>query len=249
MKTWTVITMMVAAALIVAGSAAAQGPQGKQGHPGKGLKQLFQEADANKDGKATFEEVKAVRPGMTQERYSRLDRNHDSVLTQEDATLGRRQFMMKMKQADANGDGKTSLEEAKAACPKMDEALFNRLDRNHDGALNQEDRPANGPGKQGQMRGKGAGKGACAMGGGQGKHQMRGKGACGQGQGQGVQAQRQQRRQEWRNKMQQADTDKDGNITYAEIKAVCPNMTEDRFKNRDRNGDGALSPEDRKSKN
>ncbi len=194
MKMWTVITMMAAAALIAAGSAAAQGPQGKQGHQGKGLKQLLQEADANKDGKATFEEVKAVRPGMTQER-------------------------------------------------------FNLLDRNHDGVLSNEDRPANGPGKQGRMRGNGAGNGACGQGLGQGNQQIRGKGACGQGQGQGIQAQRQQRRQEWRNKMQQADADKDGKVTYAEIKTVCPNMTEERFKNRDRNGDGVLSPEDRKPKN
>lgn len=50
----------------------------------------------------------------------------------------------KLRQADANGDGKLSQEEAKTAFPRMNERIFHRLDRNKDGFLSKEDRNRRG---------------------------------------------------------------------------------------------------------
>jgi len=132
--------MIVAAAVLAAGPVWAQGPHGKQGHPGKGFKQLFQEADVNHDGNVTFDELKAVRPGMTQERYTKLDRNGDGTLDDKDLARGKRQLVAKLKQADANKDGKVTYSEAKTVFPKMTEEKFKQRDRNGDGALSPEDR-------------------------------------------------------------------------------------------------------------
>ena len=49
-------------------------------------------------------------------------------------------MMQRLKQADANGDGKLSFEEARAAFPKLTRERFNQMDRNQDGFLSREDR-------------------------------------------------------------------------------------------------------------
>lgn len=100
--------------------------------------------------------------------------------------------LAKLKAADTNGDGKVTYEEAKAAFPKMDQARFNKLDRNGDGVLTRED----------------FAEAAKA-------------------------------------KLEQADTNNDGKVSFEEAKAAFPRMTQERFKKLDRNGDGYLSAADR----
>ena len=46
-------------------------------------------------------------------------------------------------------------------------------------------------------------------------------------------------------KLKQADTNKDHKVTYEELKAVAPDFPEARFKELDKNGDGAITAEDR----
>ncbi len=112
--------------------------------------ELIQQADTNKDGKVTFEELKAVRPKMTPERFKMLDTNGDGVLDSNDhpqagqGQHGAAAFEAMMKQADANKDGKVTLEELKAVRPKMTEERFKKLDRDGDGALTKADMPKEG---------------------------------------------------------------------------------------------------------
>jgi Ca2+-binding EF-hand superfamily protein len=121
-------------------------------NPARILANLIKKVDKDGDGKVTFEELKAVAPKMTQERFNQLDTNHDGVLSQEDRPLAanpqdrpeqRRRFLMGLRQADANGDGKVTFEEAQPAFPKMTRERFNTLDRNGDGVISKDDRRPN----------------------------------------------------------------------------------------------------------
>lgn len=49
-----------------------------------GINELIKDADKDNDGKVSFDELKAVRPNMTQERFEWLDRNDDAFITGED---------------------------------------------------------------------------------------------------------------------------------------------------------------------
>ncbi len=104
-------------------------------------------------------------------------------------------------EADTDGNKQVSLEEFKAALNKNAETIFKKMDRNGDGVLTQEDRPV------------GAGPGA--LGG------------------------------PIMEKFREADKDQNGKVTFEELSVVMPNMTQERFKQFDRNGDGVLSAEDR----
>ncbi len=122
---------------------------------------ILKQADANKDGKVTFEELKAVRPKITQEKFDQIDRNKDGVISKDDRTKGagmkpapapaakisaapaaKGEFRRRLAAADTDKDGKVSYEEAQKAFPKMTKERFNRLDRNGDGFVSKEDRPA-----------------------------------------------------------------------------------------------------------
>jgi len=153
MKTTTVLIL---AALMAASAftAYAQTPQPKKA----GLGEMLKQADTNGDKKVTFDELKALRPGMTQEKFAKLDQNKDSVLTPEDAKLtagGVRQFL---KEADTNGDKQVTFDELKTKRPGMTQERFARLDRNKDGVLSAADLPKPNQG-QGAGQGRGAGQG------------------------------------------------------------------------------------------
>ncbi len=49
-----------------------------------GINELIKDADKDNDGKVSFDEMKAVRPHITQERFEWLDRNNDGFITEED---------------------------------------------------------------------------------------------------------------------------------------------------------------------
>jgi Ca2+-binding EF-hand superfamily protein len=48
------------------------------------MRERFEDMDANKDGKVTFEEFKSYNAAHLQDRFKRLDRNGDGVLSEAD---------------------------------------------------------------------------------------------------------------------------------------------------------------------
>ncbi|HUW60644.1 MAG TPA: EF-hand domain-containing protein [Candidatus Bathyarchaeia archaeon] len=136
------LSFFVLAAVVVAVCSPAQAQEVKQKvrlNPGMVMKK----ADTNKDGKATFKEVSAAFPNITQERFDRMDRDKDGALTAgEMPGPGGPQAGQILQRADTNKDGTVTLDEAQAALPNMTEARFKRLDRNGDGAITKEDAPA-----------------------------------------------------------------------------------------------------------
>jgi Ca2+-binding EF-hand superfamily protein len=111
---------------------------------------LITDADVNKDGKTTFEELKAVLPKMTEERFKRLDKNGDGALSSADNSTEEivqpvnnpdaPHFRQKIVGADANHDGKVTYEEAKELFPNMTQEGFNKRDTNGDGVLTSDDK-------------------------------------------------------------------------------------------------------------
>ena len=101
----------------------------------------------------TREEAKAGMPKMTDEQFAKLDTNKDGAISKEDRPAGaaaptaagvspeaRKKAAMRITEADANKDGKVSLEEAKAKFPKMTDERFKKMDRNGDGFVSRDDR-------------------------------------------------------------------------------------------------------------
>ncbi|MBI4559727.1 MAG: hypothetical protein HY706_19225 [Candidatus Hydrogenedentes bacterium] len=222
LTTWSIAMGFV---LVVSASALAEP---RAAGPAK-MRELFAKADQNGDRQVTLEELKTVAPNMTPEKFMQLDRNHDGVLSAADrAQAGPGQFgpkqgadrehaAQKLREADANSDGKVSYDEVVAKKPGFPKEAFDRYDSNHDGLLSAEDRPAS-PRPQG------------AISAGPGRPGPR-PGAAARGQ--------------FLQKMRAADTNSDGKVSWDEAHAAFPNMAQDYFQRLDRNGDGALSPEDR----
>ncbi len=229
------------AAALAAGTALAQAPDastpppaaGKQPHrPEEGLRR----ADTNKDGKISFDELKAMRPQATQERFNAMDRNRDGFVGPEDRPEGergrnprgaadpeaRRQMLQTLMAADANKDAKVSFEEVSAAKPGFAKADFDRADRDQDQFITAADSPS--PPQPGDRPKQPGAKAA------------RGKGVT------------PEQREAMRERIKKADTDGDGFVTRDEARTGLPNVTDERFKVMDKDGDGKLGPADRPAK-
>jgi Ca2+-binding EF-hand superfamily protein len=98
-------------------------------------------ADADGDGKLSPEEA----PPRLQENFDRIDANQDGFLDEQElkrlfmaagegAQLGQ-ELLRRIKQADANGDGKLSQDEA----PERLKEQFARIDANQDGLLDEQE--------------------------------------------------------------------------------------------------------------
>lgn len=105
---------------------------------GQDLRRRFAEADRNGDGKLSREEA----PGLLGQSFDRIDANADGSIDEPEV----RQFLNSMQsatgglrrlieQADRDGDGKVSREEA----PERIRAGFDRLDANGDGVLDEQE--------------------------------------------------------------------------------------------------------------
>jgi len=144
------------------------GPGGPGERPGGGPRGL-RAADANNDGDLTLAEITAKFPDFPKERFAEMDKNGDGVLNQKDRPARPPQgegpgagrgdgpgdgpgpgagrsprgdgLGACLREADADKDGKTTFEEAKAKCPEVTRERFDRMDRNKDGVLSAEDRP------------------------------------------------------------------------------------------------------------
>lgn len=195
---------------------------------------LLAKADADGNKQVTYEELVAVAPKMTQERFNGLDRNGDGVLTPADKPAhpkrgpagapqtgaknrGELERKALFEKADADHNGQVTLEEFQAAAPGAPRERFDKMDRNHDGVLSAADRPAKVSGDTPpQTAAQGAARSAPQAG-----------------------------RGEKLAKLQEADVNKDRQVTFEELQTVAPNFTRERFDKLDRNHDGALTPEDR----
>lgn len=121
-------------------------PMQQIGNESQPVAVLARKADADSDGKVTFEELSRVAPNLTRERFEELDKNRDGVLSEadrgqseKDARQGASQAARKALESDSDGDGKVTFEELNAAKPGYPRETFDRLDRNKDGVLSAED--------------------------------------------------------------------------------------------------------------
>ncbi|SNT28794.1 EF-hand domain-containing protein [Antarctobacter heliothermus] len=138
--------LWVTGALVVvmgtAGIASARGyGDGERGPRGAGMEKMFEQIDADKDGKITKDEMEAHRTA----RFEAIDADGDGKLSKEEMDgardarrLERTQKMVES--LDQNDDGLLSAEELAAGGPKRGpEAMFDRLDADEDGALTLEE--------------------------------------------------------------------------------------------------------------
>ncbi|NIA13127.1 MAG: hypothetical protein GWP08_03525 [Nitrospiraceae bacterium] len=271
MKT-RIVVCVTALALCTLGTAWSDPGSG----PREGKAGLFQKADTNGDGKVTLEELKALAPNMTAERFAHIDANGDGALTLEEVRAagprdrggvpgapGRRGIAERLRKADANGDDKVSLEELQAVAPKMTADNFKRLDRDGDGFITKSDIPPGGHRGRPPMRE--IAKKADTDGNRQitfeelsaavpeitrerfNEMDRNGDGVLSpadnpnrRGPGQRPRA----GRGGLREKLRQADTNADGQVTYEEARAAKPDLPKEVFDRLDRNGDGVVSKED-----
>lgn len=218
-------------------------PAGAEGRL-RQMRETLRRADADGDGKVTFEELQAVAPNITREVFDRLDRNKDGVICPADRPDGpppsrpapdakaedrpppppdgRPRFRELFERADTDGDGKVSFEDLQAVAPKITREMFDRFDRDKDGYITRADMP--------ERRGDGPPRG-------EGEVSPR------RGDGEG-QPRRGGDRRGMLERLKEADANKDGVITYEEVLAVRPDFPRAVFDRLDRNGDGVLTSAD-----
>lgn len=132
------VLLLAALAAVALAPAYAEPPSGGGCPPPLG--RLIKAADADQNGEVTWDEFHAKFPNISEDRFNVLDRDDDNVLTKEDVPWHERaRILRRLKQADTDGDNSVSLEEFQAEFPNADEAAFNRLDRNDDGAIDKND--------------------------------------------------------------------------------------------------------------
>ncbi|MGQ7794374.1 EF-hand domain-containing protein [Faunimonas sp. B44] len=115
-----------------------QGPGGER----FAMRGMFEQFDADGDGRITQDEIDAVRG----DRLARFDADKDGALSLEEYQAlwldAMRERMVRAFQAhDRDGDGKVTAEEFNARFDRMVE----RLDRNDDGAIDRSDMRRSGP--------------------------------------------------------------------------------------------------------
>ncbi|MCC6144617.1 MAG: EF-hand domain-containing protein [Candidatus Hydrogenedentes bacterium] len=261
------------AALIACGAWGADEAKPAPG-AGGGKGSLFQRADTNKDGKLSQDEVKEKAPRITESQFKTMDKNGDGFLVPQEMRRGQGpmgggaggNMADRLRKADTDGDKAVSKEEFGKAFPKARDDAFGRMDTNKDGKLTPEDRTAGGG--QGRMdmmkRMKAADKdqdGAVSEEeykaafpnapanrfktldrNGDGKltpadrpeqGAKPGAAAAGQAEGKGI-----------RHLIEDADSDKDGSVTYEELTAKKAGFPKEQFDRLDRNDDGKLSKAD-----
>jgi Ca2+-binding EF-hand superfamily protein len=67
-----------------------RGFESRRGQPRHGVGQRIQAADTDNDGALSLAELQAVRPQLSQERFSMMDRNGDGLITADERPQRRR---------------------------------------------------------------------------------------------------------------------------------------------------------------
>jgi Ca2+-binding EF-hand superfamily protein len=107
---------------------------------------MWQELDADKDGRISKAEADAGKRGHLSEHFSEIDSNQDGFVTREEMQAKRAAMRSQMRdkaqqkwqEADLNSDGQLSLDEAQAKLPRVAQR-FNELDGDKNGYLTQEE--------------------------------------------------------------------------------------------------------------
>ena len=185
---------------------------------------LITRADTDRDGRVSFDEMQALRPGITPKQFQSIDRNGDGYLTTADRPPmptraqvdARRQLLAQLLQSDRDEDGVVSLDEVASAKPGFPKSTFDRLDANSDGVLTQEDldqftRRADRPHRPSGSTRQTAGS---------------------------------EKRSRLMQRLIQADTDGSGSTTFEEAQAALPGISRERFERLDVNTDGVLDQSD-----
>jgi len=127
------IAALVGSRSFADGNANPMGPDGGHGHWGRWM---FQEMDANRDGKVTQAEIDAFEAA----RAAEIDTNHDGKITADELQAFHEKEKAKREAAmlarmDTNGDGTVSVQEYEAAQTWR----LARMDRNGDGTIDEQD--------------------------------------------------------------------------------------------------------------
>ncbi|HOV75550.1 MAG TPA: EF-hand domain-containing protein [Candidatus Hydrogenedentes bacterium] len=166
------------------------------------LLRILREADTDNDGAVSLEEFLAARPDATVDAFTQLDLNGDGLLSRADLAEGEVDIQQGvhglLEAADADGDGVATFEEVQAVRPNITPAQFDMLDTNGDGVLSVADLTVGAQDPEARLR---------AL-------------------------------------LGIADANRDGVVTFAELLAVAPDLTQDLFDKLDTNGDGVLTPDD-----
>ncbi|GMW01820.1 MAG: hypothetical protein AMXMBFR84_29570 [Candidatus Hydrogenedentota bacterium] len=122
--------------------AADSGERGRQrrGEPG----QIFARADADKDGKVTLGEIQAIAPNFPEERFKLMDKNGDGHVERGEILQGPAQGEgqgpgMLFARADADKDGRITMDEVAAIDANFPKERFQQMDSNADGAVTQDE--------------------------------------------------------------------------------------------------------------
>lgn len=145
----TFTTCALALAGLLAGSAMA-GDQPHGDSPGM-------RADSDGDGRVSRAEAAAASSERSGDWFDKVDLDKDGYVTQEELKQarqtrhGHREDMKarmdeRFKEADANGDGQLSLDEAQAKMPRLAER-FTTLDADKNGMLSKDELKRGGPGR------------------------------------------------------------------------------------------------------
>lgn len=171
-KTALWITGALVVAMGTAGVASAHGKGfGERGDRGPRFGEMFEQIDANGDGKITKEEIDAFR----QARFDASDADGDGKLSAEEMMAARdarrmERFKSMVGTLDKDGDGLLSAEELAAGAERRGpQTMLDRFDKDGDGALTLEEiqQARAGFGGEGGMR---FGKGHHGEGYGHGRH-------------------------------------------------------------------------------
>lgn len=103
-------------------------------------------ADTNADGRVSYDELSELLQFVTPAMFGLLDADGDGFLCAADLNpepaCGPRELLLRIvRQADVNNDGAITLEEARTVVPALSSDTFELMDRNDDGVLSREDIP------------------------------------------------------------------------------------------------------------
>ena len=112
--------------------------------------------DTDGDGSISLPEIQAVRPDVSPEAFNQADADGNGYLSPSELRAMRRDRATDRgsrqgrrgppAEFDTDGDGGISLDELRAVRPGVTEEAFQRMDRNGDGVITQDERPRRGSG-------------------------------------------------------------------------------------------------------